>query len=78
MGSIIFEGEKPFDLVIQRLPTAVAQDGIVMLTLPVFLATAPQQTVEIQVALQLEHAEQLWAQLDPAIRLVKAYHRNKR
>lgn len=78
MGTIVFEGGTPFDLETQQLPTATAQDGIVVLILPVFLATAPQQTVEIRVMVQLEHAEQLWAQLDPAIRLVKAYQRNQR
>lgn len=73
MGTITFEGEKPFDLVIQQPPTASAQDETVMLTLPVFVAGMPRQTVDIQVALRLEHAERLWAQLDPAMRLVRAH-----
>ena len=77
MGSITFQGEKPFDLATQQLPTASAKGGTVVLTLPVFVADVPRQTVDIQVTVPLEHAEQLWAQLDPAIRLVKAYRRNQ-
>jgi hypothetical protein len=78
MGTITFQGEKPYDLTTQQLPTTTAKGGIVMVTLPVFVADVPRQTVDIRVELQLEHAKQLWAQLDPAIRLVEAHFRAQR
>jgi hypothetical protein len=75
VGAIVFEGKLPFELMTQRSPRAVAEDGSLTLTLPVFLPEAPDQTVEIQVILTLEHAADLAAQLHPALVLAKAQNR---
>ena len=72
MGTITFEGDRPFELVTQRLPTARSDGEIVVLTLPVFVGGFPRQVVGIQVRLMVEHAEQLVAQIQPAIQQAQA------
>lgn len=69
MGTIICEGEPPFELVTQQLPTASSEGDIVVLTLAVFAAGFPANTADIQVRLTIEHAEQLAAQLQPAMKM---------
>jgi len=72
MGTITFEGDRPFKLVTQRLPTATSVGETVILTLPVFVGGFPQQQItDIQVRLMLEHAEQLAAQVQSAVREVQ-------
>lgn len=61
----------PFELITQQLPTAFASGEIVELTLPVFAAGFPQATQELQVRMTIEHAEQLWAQRQPALMLAR-------
>jgi len=75
MGAIVFEGKLPYELISQRPPKAVAEDGSVTLTLPVLVPDAPAQSVEIQVILTLQHAADLAAQLQPALELAKAQNR---
>jgi hypothetical protein len=67
MGTLIFDGEPPFEVVNQRLPTATSEGETVILTLSVRLPGFPVQTAEMQVRLMLEHAEQLAAQIQPAV-----------
>jgi hypothetical protein len=67
MGTITFEGDRPFELVTQRLPTAMSEGETVVLTLPVFVGGFPRQVADIQVRLMVEHAEQLAAQIQPTI-----------
>jgi hypothetical protein len=67
MGSIVFEGQPPFELVSVRSPRATAEHGSVTLTLPVFMPEAPARRVEIHVILTLQHATDLAAQLQPAL-----------
>jgi hypothetical protein len=67
MGTITIEGDKPFELVTRRLPTARSEGEIVVLTLPVFVGGFPRQVADIQVRLMLEHAEQLAAQIKLAV-----------
>jgi hypothetical protein len=70
---IILDGSdgQPFELITQKLPTASAQGEIVMLTLPVFAAGFPNSIADIQVRLELEHAQQLIAQLQLAITMAR-------
>jgi hypothetical protein len=75
MGAIVFEGSLPFELISQRAPKAVAEDGSVTLTLPVLVPDAPAKSVEIQIILTLQHAAELAAQLQPALQLAKAQSR---
>jgi hypothetical protein len=75
MGAVVFEGTLPFELISQRPPQAVAEDGSVTLMLPVFVPEAPAQSIEIQVILTLEHAADLAAQLQPALVLAKIQNR---
>lgn len=74
--SIIFEGPPPYELVTQRLPTATSEGDIVVLTLAVFAAGFPQATVELQVRLELAHAEQLAAQIQPAVKMAQVRSRS--
>lgn len=77
-NNIIFQEQGPFDLMLQTTPTARAQDETVVVTLPVFAAGMPRQTADIRLSLSLEQAEHLWAQLDPAMRLVRFYLKTQR
>ena len=75
---IIFEGLSPFELITQKPPTASCEDETVVLTLPVFVpGDGRQATVDIRVSLALEHAEQLAAQLQPAIRMATVRKRSQ-
>jgi hypothetical protein len=75
--TIIFEGPPPYELITQKLPTATSEGEIVVLTLPVFAAGFPQATADIQVRLELEHAEQLAAQLQPAVKMATVRRRSQ-
>ena len=68
---LIFEGSPPYELITQQLPTTSAAGETVVMTLPVFAAGFPQATQELQVRMTIEHAEQVFAQLDPALRLAR-------
>jgi hypothetical protein len=72
MGTIKFEGELPFELVTERLPTATSEGEAVILTLSVLVPGFPPQIADIRVRLMLEHAEQLAAQIPPAVRRAQA------
>jgi hypothetical protein len=70
---IILDGSdgQPFELLVQRPPTATSEGEIVVVILPVFAAAFPQAIADIQVRLELEHAQQLAAQLQPAVRMAE-------
>jgi hypothetical protein len=72
-GSVIFEGRQPFELIAQQSPTARGEGSAVMVTLPVFVAGAPSRTADIQVILEIEHAEQLASRLQPALTMARVY-----
>ena len=72
MGTIKFEGELPFELISERLPTVTSEGEAVILTLSVLVPGFPPQIADIQVRLMLEHAEQLAAQIQPAVRQAQA------
>ncbi len=63
MGTIIFDGEPPYELVVQRLPGANVDGEAVILTFPIALPGFPAQVADIRMRLMVEHAEQLLAQL---------------
>ena len=74
---IIFDGSdgQPFELITQRLPIATAEDKTVVLTFSVFAAGFPQATAELQARLGLAHAEQLAAQIQPAVKMAQVRSR---
>ncbi len=63
MGYLVFRGKEPFDLIPQRLPSAVAQGRVVVATVPVFMSGFPGNTVEIRLLLNPQQAEDLARQL---------------
>jgi hypothetical protein len=68
---IIFEGEKPFELVIQTHPTTTAEGETVVVTLPVFVPGSPQQVADVRLLLSIPQAEYLASQKE-AGRLLRA------
>jgi hypothetical protein len=68
---LTFRGEGSFEIKLQRPPTAVAEDGIVVVTLPAFAAGFPDATAQIELLLTLEDAQHLAAQLQPALTMAR-------
>lgn len=71
MGQIVFEGEPPFELVAQRDPIAIADEGFVIVNLNVFAAGYPRAAADVQVRMTMEHAAALALQLAPALVVAK-------
>jgi len=67
MGTIICEGEEPFDLVLQQPATVHYQDGVVTLVFPVFAAGMPEAMGHIRLPLPLPHATALVKELKAAL-----------
>ena len=67
MGTIVFEGSKPFEIALQTEPTTTAEGGTVVVTLPVFAPGFPQQTADVRLLLSIQHAEYLAAQIQPVL-----------
>jgi hypothetical protein len=63
MGHILFKGREPFDLIARRLPSAIAEGGIVAATLPIFASGFPGNEVQIRLLLNPHQAEDLARQL---------------
>jgi hypothetical protein len=63
MGHVIFRGREPFDLIAQRLPSAIAENGIVVATLPIFASGFPGNSIQVRVLLKPQQAEDLARQL---------------
>jgi hypothetical protein len=77
MDTLTFQGEDKFEILLQRAPTAKAEDGIVILLLPVFANGFPQSTALIEAILTAEDAEYLRSQLTPAVTMARAQERQK-
>jgi hypothetical protein len=71
--TLTFRGEGSFEIKLQRQPTAVAEDEIVVVTLPVFAAGFPQATAQVEMLLTIEDAEHLAAQLQPALVMARLH-----
>jgi hypothetical protein len=71
MGQIGFEGEPPFELVTQREPIAIADEGFVIVNLAVFAPGYRNATTDVQIKMTMEHAAALALQLAPALVVAK-------
>jgi hypothetical protein len=69
---IILDGSdgQPFELLVQKPPTARSEGEGVVVTVPAFAAGFPEATADIQVRLTPEHAAALAAQLNQAVMAV--------
>jgi len=67
MGTIVFQGQEPFELVLQKAPTATSDGESVAVTVPVFAAGSPVNFFNVRMPLSIQHAEQLAAQLQSAL-----------
>jgi hypothetical protein len=63
MGDIRFRGREPFDLIARRLPSAMAENGTVVATVPIFASGFPGNSVQIRLLLNPHQAEDLARQL---------------
>jgi hypothetical protein len=66
MGQIVFEEEPPFELVRQKEPIAIADEGFVIRNFAVFAAGYPRATADVQVRITMEQAAASALQLAPA------------
>lgn len=66
MGSLIFQGDPPFDLFLVRPAKAEAEGDTVILTLPVAAAGPDQPVHEIRVLARFGHAHALATKLREA------------
>jgi hypothetical protein len=71
MGQIIFEDDSPFELVTQKDPIAIADEGVIIVNLAVFAAGYPNSTADVQVRMTMEHAAALALQLAPALTVAR-------
>jgi hypothetical protein len=62
-------------LKLNGLPTLRAEDGLVLLTLPIIIPTRGDQTGKLEVELSLEQAEQLMGQIDSAVKMARIQQR---
>jgi hypothetical protein len=77
MDTLTLQGEDKFEILLQREPTAKAENGIVILTLPVFADGFPQSTALIEAVLTAEDAERLRSQLTPAVTMARRQEKQK-
>jgi len=75
MGAVIFQGEKPFELIAQTHPTTTAEGRTVVVTLPVFVPGFPEQTVDVRFLLSIQQAEYLASQIQPVLRTARVNER---
>ncbi len=68
---INFEGRGPFEVVLQKPPTARVEGADVSVVLPVPLLGALDNKVDVRVILRKEHAEELAAQLTSALKMAR-------
>jgi hypothetical protein len=71
MGVIVFEGDKPFDLTLQKLPITSSQGGNVLVILPVSDGGSPSRATEIRMILTIEQASEIAGQLPSALRMAR-------
>jgi len=72
MGTIVFQGQEPFELVLQKAPTASSEGECVVVNVPVFAAGSPLNFFDVRMPLSIQHAEQLAAQLASALTTARA------
>ncbi|MGA9826682.1 MAG: hypothetical protein WBQ53_17890 [Methylocystis sp.] len=77
MGTIIFEGEEPFELIPQQQPTSRCAGDSVEVILPVFSAGSLRDEVRIQLVLTPDQAEYIARQLVPVVAAARANARLK-
>jgi hypothetical protein len=77
MNTLSFQGEDKFQILLQSAPTAEAEKGIVILTLPVVANGFPQSTALIEAILTAGDAEYLRSQLTPAVTMARRQERQK-
>ena len=63
MGHIILRGREPFDLIAHRLASAVAENGMVVASVPIFAPGVAGNVAEIRILLNPQQAEDLARQL---------------
>ena len=63
MGYVDFIGKEPFDVIAQRMPSAMAIGRIVAATVPVFAARSPGNSADVRLLLNPQQAEDLARQL---------------
>jgi len=66
------------DLVATREPESTAQEGIVVVTVPVVFSRSPDVAGQVRLALNIHQAEYLAAQLQPVIVTAKRNARRTR
>jgi hypothetical protein len=71
VGQIFFEGDAPFELVTERDPIAIADEGFVIVNLAVFAGGYQNATADVQIKMTMEHAAALALQLAPALAVAK-------
>ena len=75
MTDLVLKGPQPFDLIPQRPATALAEDGNVNVTLPVFALGFPENAAQIRLLLTPDQALQIVEQLQGALTIARAYGR---
>lgn len=78
MGEITFEGEPPYALPIARRASVIAEGEAVALTLRIVVPGEQPLLVPIRVQMTFEVAQQLLAQLVPAMRMAELRTRRQR
>jgi hypothetical protein len=66
MGTVILQGDPPYELLVTRPGTAIAQGESVRVTLPVFVPGPEQHEQEIDLVLRFGHAFRLIGDLREA------------
>jgi hypothetical protein len=72
MGYIVFRGKEPFDLIPQRLPSAIAEGRVVVATVAVFVSGFPGNSVQIRLLLNPQQAQDLARQLQLEAEVARA------
>jgi hypothetical protein len=75
---VISPASKPVELIAQTNPSTIAEDEIVVMTVPVFFSAPPQHEGQIRLLLTLPHAEYLYGQIDSAIKQARRNARKHR
>ena len=63
VGHIVLQGREPFELIAQGLPSAITENKIVVVTLPLYATGFPGNSTEIRLLLTPHQAEDLARQL---------------
>ena len=63
MGYVLLQGREPFDLIAERLPSAIAVNGLVAATVPIYAPSLPGNVADVRILLNPQQAEDLSRQL---------------